>query len=693
MDQEFLKKIGVDQTLPYDKLKEALEEKQLEYLERQQSTTDETRLEELTETLAKIEEASKELFSMASGLAEDDGKTESSNTRKKAEAVKKAETKKQSTQEKQKEKVQETAKVQKETGASAKNPQMSEKTKAELEQIKQADKRKKAEAEEAARKKQEEEEKKKKEQEEAAKKNAYQTALKDLHSGNYAPAFQYFKEESEKGNVEAMYLIGTMYQAGQGTSKDNDRAEFWYREAAKSNHADAMYSLGTLLIKEMNKEEEGLEWLGKASKKDHVQAMRAYINTMETRANLKSKERRNLVMINKKLMAREKDSYQKKQLKKQIQKYSLLSPAVVLRIAHVLLGNGVYGILARVFAIIVGFSYYKYLSLYFTYEGWNQVFGSDMKTFILQFAGFWTISYALVFTSLEADVKHLSISQYIGNFIGNFIVMAIAQGIAFTAFLLVYINYADIVLPWLKDFNQFVLTACICEVLVFCLISVKIWKTLFWSQTGIDQVAKSLSRLFGKTVVVIALFAVVYQFTGIGKTFVYGMYKVDYDTGTLKSVFEYTRGTVRIPEGVRTIGENSLEDCCYVDKVVLPDSITTIEEGAFEGCYALTEIQLPDAVTTIGKNAFSMSGLSEIQLSKNLESIGSGAFKDCAELRSIVIPASVSKIAVNAFINTYDDSVNLESIGYYEENEKYLKKYVKKVKKKYKDTIQLYAVE
>ena len=50
--------------------------------------------------------------------------------------------------------------------------------------------------------------------------------------------------EAEKGNAIDQYILGFMYENGEGVSQDYKKAEKWYHKAAKQGDTDAQYNLG-----------------------------------------------------------------------------------------------------------------------------------------------------------------------------------------------------------------------------------------------------------------------------------------------------------------------------------------------------------------------------------------------------------------------------------------------------------------
>lgn len=64
--------------------------------------------------------------------------------------------------------------------------------------------------------------------------------------GNYQTSLKLWRAEAEKGNVEAQYYVGKIYEGGLGTPPDYKAAAEWYQKAAAKGHSASQYSLGTL---------------------------------------------------------------------------------------------------------------------------------------------------------------------------------------------------------------------------------------------------------------------------------------------------------------------------------------------------------------------------------------------------------------------------------------------------------------
>jgi TPR repeat protein len=72
----------------------------------------------------------------------------------------------------------------------------------------------------------------------------YQRASDAYNAGDFKTAFHLWREEAEKGDVEAKEMVGAMYAAGEGVSQDYEESAKWYRMAAEEGHVSAQYVLG-----------------------------------------------------------------------------------------------------------------------------------------------------------------------------------------------------------------------------------------------------------------------------------------------------------------------------------------------------------------------------------------------------------------------------------------------------------------
>ena len=51
-------------------------------------------------------------------------------------------------------------------------------------------------------------------------------------------------ELAKTGDSEAQYLLGSLYNSGQGVARNYEKSAFWLTKAAQQNHAKASYTLG-----------------------------------------------------------------------------------------------------------------------------------------------------------------------------------------------------------------------------------------------------------------------------------------------------------------------------------------------------------------------------------------------------------------------------------------------------------------
>lgn len=112
-------------------------------------------------------------------------------------------------------------------------------------------------------------------------------------------AIYWWKKAAASGNAEAMYQIAHAYLFGNSVAKavaDPDReAAVWYFQAASAGHAEAAYTLGLLFIAGKGVVEdrnEAIRWFRAAAAKGHVEARKAMETTEKSAATQSLKARR-----------------------------------------------------------------------------------------------------------------------------------------------------------------------------------------------------------------------------------------------------------------------------------------------------------------------------------------------------------------------------------------------------------------
>lgn len=74
----------------------------------------------------------------------------------------------------------------------------------------------------------------------------FTSGMRAYQEGDYATAARELRPLADQGLAHAQYLMGHMYQTGQGVAQDYAEAAKWYRLAAEQGIARAQYSLGVM---------------------------------------------------------------------------------------------------------------------------------------------------------------------------------------------------------------------------------------------------------------------------------------------------------------------------------------------------------------------------------------------------------------------------------------------------------------
>lgn len=91
-------------------------------------------------------------------------------------------------------------------------------------------------------------------------------AKKYRDMGNNTKAFLWAKKAAEQGFTDAQYLLGKMYENGEGTDKNINEAISWYSTAGRNKNAAACYALGELYLK--TEESKAFYWYSLAVKQN-----------------------------------------------------------------------------------------------------------------------------------------------------------------------------------------------------------------------------------------------------------------------------------------------------------------------------------------------------------------------------------------------------------------------------------------
>ena len=75
--------------------------------------------------------------------------------------------------------------------------------------------------------------------------------------------------------------------------------------------------------------------------------------------------------------------------------------------------------------------------------------------------------------------------------------------------------------------------------------------------------------------------------------------------------------TLRLPEGLRTIGEEELRDLIIVEKLTFPATIEKLEAGVLSGCLIM-EMELPETLREIGPGALMCDYIHVLRIPKGM---------------------------------------------------------------------------
>ena len=81
-----------------------------------------------------------------------------------------------------------------------------------------------------------------------------------------------------------------------------------------------------------------------------------------------------------------------------------------------------------------------------------------------------------------------------------------------------------------------------------------------------------------------------------------------------------------------------------ITDLVIPEGVTRIGPYAFLNCEAIKSVTFPSTLTSIGSNAFYQSGLENVVIPDGFTEIEESSFNGCSKLKSVTIPEGVTSI-------------------------------------------------
>ena len=129
-----------------------------------------------------------------------------------------------------------------------------------------------------------------------------------------------------------------------------------------------------------------------------------------------------------------------------------------------------------------------------------------------------------------------------------------------------------------------------------------------------------------------------------------------------KKLVEYTGNSeiVKIPNGVKVIGEEAFAGETNIKKIVMPNTVRKIETGAFAACDMLKSVKFSKKLISIGDEAFCWNTMMEkYNLPKSLKNIGKKAFRKNYSLKTVNVPKKVKTIQ----FATFENCVNLKKVN------------------------------
>lgn len=105
-------------------------------------------------------------------------------------------------------------------------------------------------------------------------------------------------------------------------------------------------------------------------------------------------------------------------------------------------------------------------------------------------------------------------------------------------------------------------------------------------------------------------------------------------SGEASDVYRAAVRRIEMGNGATDIRKYSFKNCYGLESVKILEGVPSIGDSAFSECRSLGTVEIPEGVTSIGASAFSnCRGLATVKIPGSVTSIGAGAFQGCVGVR------------------------------------------------------------
>ena len=103
----------------------------------------------------------------------------------------------------------------------------------------------------------------------------FKKGMAAYEAGDYTTALKEWRPLAEKGNTDAQYGLGLIYDSGKGVPQDHTEAARWYRKAAEQGLSSAQSNLGVLYARGEGITQdyaEAAQWYRRAAEQEYAMA-------------------------------------------------------------------------------------------------------------------------------------------------------------------------------------------------------------------------------------------------------------------------------------------------------------------------------------------------------------------------------------------------------------------------------------